>query len=127
LADGLHAWQACVDAADGGGADQPAHTAASTAFQVRAVQAPSCVLKVVAVDASSGRPVPGARVVVHPYRALTDANGVAELKLPKGSYRLFVSGRDRFPFRADGEVLADTTVRAELVVDLGPSDAELWS
>jgi hypothetical protein len=40
---------------------------------------------------------------------------------------LIVSGRDRFPCRSDGEVGADTTIRAELDVDLGPSDAELWS
>ena len=126
-AEGLHAWHARVGAAEDASAGQAAHTAASAVFQVRAVPAPSCVLKVVAVDARSGVPVPGARVVVHPDHALTDLRGVAELKVPKGAYRLFVSSRDRFPFRADGEVLADTTIRAELDVDLGPSDAELWS
>ena len=58
---------------------------------------------------------------------VTDAQGVAELRVPKGAYRLFVSGRDRFPFRSDGEVSADVTIRAELDEDRGPSDAELWS
>jgi hypothetical protein len=58
---------------------------------------------------------------------MTNLEGIAELKEPKGAYRLFVSGRDRFPFWADGEVYADTTIRAELDLDLGPSDAELWS
>jgi hypothetical protein len=71
--------------------------------------------------------VRGARVVVHPYRAVTDAEGVAELRVPKGAYRLFVSGGDYFPFRSDGEIGADVTIRAELDVDRGPSDAELWS
>jgi hypothetical protein len=125
--EGAHAWQARVAAAAADADDRPAHTAASAVFHVRAVPAPDCVLKVVAVDARSGAPVPGARVVVHPYRAMTNLEGIAELKVPKGAYRLFVSGRDRFPFRADGEVHADTTIRAELDLDLGPSDAELWS
>jgi hypothetical protein len=58
---------------------------------------------------------------------MTNAEGIAELRVPRGAYRLIVSGRDRFPFRSDGEVGADTTIRAELDVDLGPSDAELWS
>jgi hypothetical protein len=126
-AQGLHAWQACVadlvDVATG----NVAHSGARAPFHVHAVPAPEFLLKVVAVDARSRAPIPGARVVVHPYRALTNLEGVAELRLPRGEYRLFVSGRDRFPFRADGEIDADVTIRAELDEDLGPSDAELWS
>lgn len=126
-AEGLHAWEArvpeLVDIATG----TVTHTGASVPFQVRAVRAPECLLKVVAVDARSKLPIPGARVVVHPYRALTDADGVAEIRLPKGAYRLLVSGRDRFPFRCDGEIDGDVTIQAELDEDLGPSDAELWS
>jgi hypothetical protein len=124
---GLYTWEAraaaVLDEVTSGGT----HAAATTAFQVRAVPAPECVLKIIAVDARSGAPVPGAKVVVHPYRAMTNAEGIAELRVPRGAYRLFVSGRDRFPFRSDGEVGADTTIRAELDVDVGPSDAELWS
>ncbi len=123
---GLHAWEAVLEP-EGAAVDRPAHAAASAQFHVRAVPAPECVVKVVAVDAASRAPVRGARVVVHPYRAVTDAEGVAELRVPKGAYRLFVSGRDYFPFRSDGEVSADVTIRAELAVDRGPSDAELWS
>jgi hypothetical protein len=126
-AEGLHAWEACVadvvDVATG----RKTHCAASARFQVRAVRPAECVLKVIAVDPRSGARIPGAKVVVHPYRAMTDASGVAEIRLPKGPYRLFVSGRDRFPFRSDGEIGADVTVRAELDEDSGPSDAELWS
>jgi hypothetical protein len=126
-AEGLHALEArvaeLVDVASGA----VTHTAASAPFRVRAVRAPEHVLKVVAVDARSKLPIPGARVVVHPYRTLTNADGVAELRLPKGAYRLFVTGRDRFPFRSDGEIAGDVTIRAELDEDLGPSDAELWS
>jgi hypothetical protein len=123
-AEGLFVWEAAV----GEAADAAAlHAAASTRFQVRTVPAPECRVKVVAVDAVSRSPVRGARVVVHPYRAVTDAAGVAEVRVPKGAYRLFVSGRDYFPFRSDGEVSADVTIEAELHADRGPSDAELWS
>ena len=124
--EGLHACEACVAAAveEAGGA---AHEAASARFQIRAARAPECRLKVIAVDARSRAPVPGAKVVVHPYHALTNAEGIAELRVPKGAYRLFVSGRDRFPFRSDGEIDSDVTIQAELDEDFGPSDAELWS
>jgi hypothetical protein len=125
--EGLHAWEArvadLVDLTTG----NTTHTAASAPFQVHAVPAPECLLRVVAVDARSRAPIPGARVVVHPYRTLTNADGVAELRVPKGAYRLFVSGRDRFPFRSEGEIDADLTIQAELDEDLGPGDAELWS
>jgi hypothetical protein len=124
--EGLHAREAFVACA----ADdtrQLTHEAASAPFQIRAVRTPECRLKVIAVDARSRLPVPGAKVVVHPYHALTNADGIAELRVPKGAYRLFVSGRDRFPFRSDGEIDADVTIQAELDEDFGPSDAELWS
>ncbi len=125
--EGLHAWEAraadVVDVSTG----CVTHTAVTTRVNVRAVRSPECLLKVVAVDARSRIPIPGAKVVIHPYRALTNADGIAEFKVPKGPYRLFVSGRDRFPFRSDGEIDADATIQAELDEDLGPSDAELWS
>ncbi|HEY3516456.1 MAG TPA: hypothetical protein VGL98_05365 [Gammaproteobacteria bacterium] len=124
--EGLHAREAFVVAA----ADETrelTHEAASARFQIRAAQAPECRLRVMAVDARSRAPVPGAKVVVHPYHALTNADGIAELRVPKGAYRLFVSGRDRFPFRSDGEIDSDVTIQAELDEDFGPSDAELWS
>ncbi len=123
--EGLHAWEAALvpDSSE----DGPAHAPTSVGFQIRAVRAPECLLRVIAIDAASGAPVPGAKVVVHPYRSVTGVDGTAELRVPKGAYRLFVSGRDYFPFRSDGEVAADVTIRAELDVDRGPSDAELWS
>ncbi|HUQ52893.1 MAG TPA: hypothetical protein VM692_11775 [Gammaproteobacteria bacterium] len=126
-ADGLHAWVAALEADAAAAPDHAPHAAATSQFQVRVVPAPECTVKVVAVDAASRTPVGGARVVVHPYRAVTDSQGIAELRVPKGAYRLFVSGRDYFPFRSDGDVRADVTIEAELYADRGPSDAELWS
>jgi hypothetical protein len=127
MAEGLHPLQArtaeVLDVASG----HVTHAAATADFNVRCVARPECLLTVIAVDARSRLPVPGAKVVVHPFHARTNLDGVAELRVPKGAYRLFVTGRDRFPFRVDGELDGDVTIRAELDEDLGPSDAELWS
>jgi hypothetical protein len=125
--DGAHVWEAAVSEAAAASPSAAAHAAATLSFQVRVVPAAECVVKVVAVDAASRAPVRGARVVLHPYRAVTDAQGVAEICVAKGAYRLFVSGRDYLPFRGDGDVRADVTIHAELDADRGPSDAELWS
>ena len=114
------------EAAEPGGAAD-AHTGGRARFGVRVVSAPSCRVTVVALDADSRTPVEGARVVAHPYRAVTDERGMAELQVPAGEYRLFVSGRGCIPFRFDGAVTADTTIRAELEQDQELSDADIWS
>ena len=103
------------------------HARGSARFGVRVVSRPEHVLTVVATDAESGSPLEGARVVAHPYRALTDERGVAEMRVPSGEYRLFVSGKGCVPFRFDGEVTTDTTIRAVLAQDRELSDADIWS
>jgi len=107
--------------------DGAGHAEASARFNLSVVPAAECLLTVVAIDRESQQPVSGLKVVIHPYRAVTDERGVAELNLPKGQYRVFVSGQHFFPFRVDGELTSDQTIRAELDVDRGPSDAEMWS
>ena len=152
-AEGLYTWEAAavtrVASATGvgsatGGAEEPggvaetgdaaepggvvdAQTGGRARFGVRVVSAPDCLVTVTAVDAESGTPVEGARVVAHPYRTVTDARGEAELRVPAGEYRLFVSGKGCIPFRFDGEVKADTRIRAELEQDRELSDADIWS
>ena len=121
--EGLYAWEAKSDAA---GLDVP-HAECVASFGVRVVPTPECILTVEAIDMESQIPVKGAKVVVHPYRTLTDEHGVAEVRVPKGEYRLFVSGRNYFPFRSDVEVRTDKTIRAELALDVGLSDADIWS
>ena len=121
--EGLYAWQAKAP----GAGPVMLHAECTAGFGVRVVSAPECLLTVLAIDMESQTPVKGAKVVVHPYRAVTDERGVAEVRVPKGEYRLFVSGGDYFPFRSDGEVKTDITIRAELALDQGLSDAEVWS
>ena len=122
-AEGLHTWEAGA-LTDG---LTVAHAAGRARFGVRVVSAPDCLVTVAAVDGESGAPVEGARVVAHPYRTVTDASGVAELRVPAGEYRLFVSGKGCIPFRFEGEVTADMSIRAELEQDRELSDADIWS
>ena len=121
--EGLYAWEAKALAA---GLDIP-HAEGVASFSVRVVPPPECVLTVQAIDMESQTPVEGAKVVVHPYRAFTDERGRAEVSVPKGEYRLLVSGKNYFPFRSDCEVKTNITIRAELALDLELSDADIWS
>ena len=122
-AEGLFSWEA---RAPGSGAEVP-HAEGTARFGVRVVPPPECRVTVVAVDAERHTPVRGAKVVMHPYRAVTDERGVAEVRVPKGAYRLFVSGPNHVPFRWDGEMTTDVMIRAELALDLGISVVEIWS
>ena len=121
--EGLHTWEAAA-LTEG---LEVAHTGGRARFGVRVAPVPACRLTVVAVDAESGAPVEGARVVAHPYRAVTDERGAAELRVAAGRYRLFVSGKGSVPFRFDGDVKAHTTIRARLARDVELSDADIWS
>lgn len=110
------------------GADQPCpHVPRTIGFKVNSVPVPDHVLRVEVVDAVSGAPVEKARVVVHPYRTLTDARGVAELRLPAGEHTLFVAGGQYFAFKSVGALTEDTTIRAEMHVDRAFSDADAWA
>jgi len=121
--EGLYAWEA---KAPMDGLDIP-HAECSVRFGVRVVPTPECLLTVVAIDMESQTPVEGAKVSVHPYKTFTDERGVAEVRVPEGEYRLFVSGKNYFPFRSDVEMKTDVTIRAELAVDLELSDVDVWS
>jgi hypothetical protein len=121
--EGLYAWEARAPVDD---LDIP-HDRSVISFGVRVVSTPECLLTVVAVDLESQTPVEGAKVVVHPYKTLTDERGVAEVRVPQGEYRVFVSGKTYFPFRSDCDVKKDVTIRAELALDREVSDADIWS
>jgi hypothetical protein len=54
---------------------------------------------------------------VHPYRALTDENGVAKVKVTKGQYDILVSASKYLPLSTTVDVTADMITRAELDVD----------
>ena len=93
------------------------HVEGSISFGVRVVSHPECLVRVEAVDKESQTPLSGARVVMHPYKAVTDDRGVAELRVAKGTYKLFVSQPRYLTFGLPVEVGADVTARAELFLE----------
>jgi hypothetical protein len=77
-----------------------------------------------AVDREKQTPIKGARVVMHPYRAVTGDDGIARVRVARGQYDLLVSGPRYMPACASVEVSADMTTSAELETDRSQEDAE---
>ncbi len=121
--EGLYTWSVKAPAWDlavpGSDAGIP-HAEGSTSFGVRVVPHPEHVVTVEAFDKVSQTPLRGARVVMHPYTAITDELGVAEVRVAQGAYQLFVSQTEYFTFGLSVEVTADMTARAELDVEPVP-------
>ena len=94
------------------------HDEGSVSFGLRVVSHPECLVTVETIDRETQLPLSGARVVMHPYRAITDDHGVAEVRVAKGEYKLFVSQTRYLTFALPVEVTTNMTARAEL--DLEP-------
>lgn len=110
-AEGLQRWEARTAAPE----DGLPHAAGSTSFGVRLVPRPECEVTIEAYDAAEGTPIRGAKVVMHPYRAATDAAGIARLNVPRGEYRVFVTASKYEGVARAIEVAANLTTRAELM------------
>ena len=110
LTDASHPWEAKIAGWD---ADLP-HAAGSFPVIVRVVSTPDCEVTIRAVDRERQTPIKGACVVMHPYRALTDDNGIARVRVAKGTYDILVSGSRYMPVCASLEVSADMITSAEL-------------
>jgi hypothetical protein len=93
------------------------HDADAFAVVLKVVNRPDCEIKVEAFDRENQVPIKGARVVMHPYRALTDENGVASVRVTKGQYDILVSASKFLPVTTTVEVTADMITRAELDVE----------
>jgi len=111
--EGLYTWSAKTPALDVG----VPHAEGAVSFGVRIVSPPEYVVTVETVDRASQAPLAGARVVMHPYKAVTDERGVARVRVAKGAYRLFVSQTRYLTFGVPVEVTRDMTTRAELDVE----------
>jgi hypothetical protein len=113
LAAGSHQWEAKIAGWD---AELP-HAAGSIPLIVRVVTAPECEITVRAIDREKQTPIKGARVVIHPYRAVTDDNGIARVSVARGQYDILVSGSQYLPASTSVEVTADMITSAELDAD----------
>ena len=111
---GLYQWTVkCA-----GKAAEGPHAEGAARFGLRVVSRPECLVTVEAVDRASLKPLAGARVALHPYQAVTDERGFAEIRVAKGAYDLFVANTSYLTLGFPVEVTADMTARAEL--DLEP-------
>jgi hypothetical protein len=111
--EGLYTWTVRVPAS---GAGLP-HAEGGVSFGVRVVSHPDYVVTVEAVDKDSQTPLSLARVVMHPYNAVTDERGVAELRVAKGTYKIFVTQTNYLTFGQPVEVTADMKARVELELE----------
>jgi hypothetical protein len=102
------------------------HAEAQAAVHLHVTPEPEFHLRIEVLDSATGRPLKGAKVVAHPYRTTADENGIAELSVHRGEYRLFVSGPAHIPRRFDSSISQDLSMRAALSRDEGFADADLW-
>ena len=120
-AEGLYTWSVTIPStalgASPGSDGEVPHAEGSTSFGVRVVSHPDYLVTVEAFDRESQQPLSAARVVMHPYKAVTDEHGRAEVRVAKGTYTLFVSQTRYLTFGMPIEVTADVTARAELDVE----------
>jgi hypothetical protein len=92
------------------------HAEGSVAFDIRFVVPPEFKVTVEAYDKDKQTPLAGAVVVMHPYKVLTDERGIAEVRVAKGNYKLFVTRQKYSNFDTSVDVTADVSTRAELSV-----------
>lgn len=112
--EGSYTWQVRTEASD----RVTPHEAGSASFRVKVTPRPECRVRVETSDQSTGEPLEGLHVLMHPFRAVTDADGVAMLDVPKGSYTVHVSGRRYVPFHEPLDVSDDATVTAQLELEV---------
>ena len=108
-----HSWEAKI----AGWAAELPHTDGSFPLTVRVVPAPDYVITVKVFDREKQTPLAGARVVMHPYRAVTDDDGIAKIKVAKGQYDILVSRSIYLPTCVGAEVNANMMTTVELDVD----------
>lgn len=80
-------WEARIAWSD----EEMPHAAANFPFRIRTAPAADHTVTVEVVDNETLKPIAGANVVMHPYRGTTNAEGIAELKVAKGDYKVLAS------------------------------------
>lgn len=121
--DGKAVWECAATAI---GLAHP-HAEAVAQIAVNVVPPAKHRIRVSVVDAETSAPIARAKVVAHPFRTFTDAEGRAELRLPPGRRRLFVSGPDHIPYQVEGDVTEDIEIIAALDRDRPMTEAEIWT
>ena len=105
--EGIVSWSARFAPAD---IELP-HDDAVACFSFAAVRSPDHRLTITLIEHETEKPIEHAHIRLGPFRSLTDACGVAELSMPKGTYeiRVWHAGYEAPPTTVD--VFNDVTLR----------------
>jgi hypothetical protein len=114
----LHQWM--VESA--GSNSGIAHSPGSLSIHVRTVTAPDHEITIEVVDRESGAPLEGVDLIMHPYRATTDRNGTARMKVAADHYELHASGLQRMPYREHLDATRPIKLRILMAVERKHSD-----
>lgn len=109
--EGAYEWRAVVAESH----DGVSHEEGSYRFKFRVVPRGEVTVKVRVIADKDKAPMPGARVVMHPYRAEADADGVATIHAAKGDYTLFVSLARHDPMKTEISLTEDYETTVEMV------------
>ena len=87
------------------------HDAAAACFSFAAVKPPDHQLTITFIEKDTEKPIENAHIRLGPFRTLTDASGVAQLSMPKGTYEIKVwhAGYEAAPTTVD--ILNDVTLQ----------------
>ncbi len=97
------------------------HDGSAAKVRVNAVAPADCTVRIEAIDLEKQEPLANMSIVMHPYRARTDERGRAELRVTRGDYTVFVSGRGYYPVKRALQVSEDLTTTAPLEAEPPPS------
>ena len=99
-----------------------AHSPGALSIPVRTVGAPDHEITIEVVDRESGAPLEGVNLIMHPYRATTDRNGMARMKVAADHYELHASGLQRVPYRDHLDATRPVELRILMAVEQKKSD-----
>ena len=94
-----------------------AHSPGALSIPVRTVAAPDHEITIEVVDRESGAPLEGVNLIMHPYRATTDRNGLARMKVAADHYELHASGLQRLPYRDHLDATKPVELRILMAVE----------
>jgi hypothetical protein len=100
-----------------GSSEAIVHSPGSLSIHVRTVAAPDHEITIEVVDRESGAPLEGVNLIMHPYRATTDRNGLARMKVAADHYELHASGLQRLPYRDHLDATKPVELRILMAVE----------
>lgn len=94
-----------------------AHAEALHSFALRTVKPPEHMVTVHVTDKEKNVPIKDAQVILHPFSGVTDENGIANIGVTTGEYKLWIPKIAKFDtWRTTVKVDGNMVVQAELVI-----------